>query len=137
MSRLSRWLAALSGRLPANSAATTPVVQQFHPGLDASQANSLPRVDCIDPALLPLEAGQTYLWCRCGRSRRQPFCDGSHAGSGLEPLAFVPARSQIFWLCNCKYTRQPPFCDAAHNRLEELFGEAVKKRNAEKQKAGH
>lgn len=81
----------------------------------------LPQVDCIEPILLTLTAGQTYHWCRCGRSRRQPFCDGSHAGSALEPLAFSVKRTQTYWLCACKYTRRPPFCDAAHNRLAELF----------------
>ncbi|MEL0027806.1 MAG: CDGSH iron-sulfur domain-containing protein, partial [Perlucidibaca sp.] len=67
-----------------------------------------------------LEAGRSYAWCRCGRSRQQPFCDGSHAGSGQQPLRFTPPRSRIYWLCNCKYTRTPPWCDAAHNRLPEL-----------------
>lgn len=80
----------------------------------------MPRVDCTDPALLHLVRGQDYLWCTCGRSRRQPFCDGSHSGSDLKPLRFTPAKSQTFWLCNCKYTRTPPYCDAAHNRLPEL-----------------
>ena len=28
------------------------------------------------PAKVELEAGQTYSWCRCGKSKAQPFCDG-------------------------------------------------------------
>ena len=29
------------------------------------------------PAVLDLAAG-SYWWCRCGRSKKQPFCDGAH-----------------------------------------------------------
>lgn len=67
---------------------------------------------------LDLEPGD-YLWCACGRSRRQPFCDGSHLGSGFSPLPFTikPGRVRTHWLCGCKHTRHPPFCDASHNRL--------------------
>lgn len=28
----------------------------------------------------PLEVGNTYALCRCGQSREQPFCDGTHIG---------------------------------------------------------
>ena len=37
------------------------------------------------PYALELDAGN-YWWCACGRSKRQPFCDGSHKGSGFEPV---------------------------------------------------
>ena len=32
-------------------------------------------------SLLPnieVEAGKSYWWCACGRSKTQPICDGSH-----------------------------------------------------------
>ncbi|WP_346289847.1 CDGSH iron-sulfur domain-containing protein [Sphaerothrix gracilis] len=35
--------------------------------------------------VLTLEAG-TYWICACGRSRHQPHCDGSHAGTPFQPL---------------------------------------------------
>ncbi|MBW4638392.1 MAG: CDGSH iron-sulfur domain-containing protein [Gloeocapsa sp. UFS-A4-WI-NPMV-4B04] len=35
---------------------------------------------------IPLEAG-TYYICTCGQSKNLPYCDGSHQGTGLQPLA--------------------------------------------------
>lgn len=59
-----------------------------------------------------------YWWCACGRSRNQPFCDGSHKATPLTPIRFtVTEKSGTLWLCGCKHSRRPPFCDATHNRL--------------------
>ncbi len=62
-------------------------------------------------------AGRKYFWCRCGRSKRQPFCDGSHAGTGLSPLAYEAAESKQLWFCGCKATRSQPLCDDSHKQL--------------------
>ena len=43
-----------------------------------------PRIAAKQPEVLTLEQG-TYYWCQCGRSRDQPFCDGAHQGTGIEP----------------------------------------------------
>ncbi len=69
------------------------------------------------PAIMNLEPG-TYYWCACGRSKDQPFCDGSHQGTGIEPVEFTIDYAQRVSLCQCKQTKTPPFCDGAHNYLK-------------------
>ena len=64
-----------------------------------------------------LEAGKEYWWCACGRSKSQPFCDGSHKGTGLTPVGFKPEKSGEHWLCGCKSSGGKPFCDGTHSRL--------------------
>ena len=68
------------------------------------------------PYELELEPG-TYYWCACGRSKNQPFCDGSHEGTGFEPKEFTITEKQTVSLCGCKWTADPPFCDGAHENL--------------------
>jgi mannose-6-phosphate isomerase-like protein (cupin superfamily)/CDGSH-type Zn-finger protein len=64
-----------------------------------------------------IKAGQKYLWCSCGRSKTQPFCDGSHAGSGYLPVLFKAERDEDVIFCGCKHTGTGPFCDGAHSNL--------------------
>jgi CDGSH iron-sulfur domain-containing protein 3 len=71
----------------------------------------------LSPYLVELEQGRRYAWCRCGRSARQPFCDGSHDGTGVEPLSFVAEATGAVNLCGCKQTSDQPFCDGSHNIL--------------------
>ena len=66
------------------------------------------------PAAVSLEAGKEYFWCACGRSKNQPFCDGSHRGTGLNPLRFSAETSGEALLCQCKGTRNRPYCDGSH-----------------------
>ena len=35
-----------------------------------------------------VEQGKSYYWCSCGKSSKQPFCDGSHKGTGFKPLIY-------------------------------------------------
>ncbi len=64
-----------------------------------------------------VKAGQRYLWCSCGRSATQPFCDGSHAGSEFTPVLFEAKADDEVIFCGCKHTGTGPFCDGAHNNL--------------------
>ena len=62
-------------------------------------------------------AGKTYFWCACGLSAKQPFCDGSHKGTGFTPLQYVADRSGLVFFCRCKHTARPPLCDGTHSNL--------------------
>ena len=77
---------------------------------------SKPHIADRMPMVLNLEPG-TYWWCACGRSENQPYCDGSHRGTGLAPVRVEitePARKA---LCTCKHTQEQPFCDGSHSQL--------------------
>lgn len=69
------------------------------------------------PYAVDVEAGRKYFWCACGLSRKQPFCDGSHKGTGLNPILFEAAASETMYFCGCKHTHTQPFCDGTHNAL--------------------
>jgi mannose-6-phosphate isomerase-like protein (cupin superfamily)/CDGSH-type Zn-finger protein len=73
------------------------------------------------PCYAELVAGRTYLWCACGRSRSQPFCDGSHKGTSIRPLAYKAKENEEVLFCACKKTGTPPFCDGAHNNLSATY----------------
>jgi mannose-6-phosphate isomerase-like protein (cupin superfamily)/CDGSH-type Zn-finger protein len=78
---------------------------------------STPVVARPKPCLVDVKAGRTYFWCACGRSAKQPFCDGSHKGTDFSPLKFVATRDDELLFCGCKQTRSGPFCDGAHTNL--------------------
>ncbi|CAM9273254.1 unnamed protein product [Lampetra fluviatilis] len=75
------------------------------------------------PFRLEGKPGKRHLWCACGFSRNQPFCDGSHfkarwkGESKKWPVLFKVPESGVAWLCLCKQTGKPPFCDGAHKKI--------------------
>ncbi|MCK5880902.1 MAG: CDGSH iron-sulfur domain-containing protein [Sinobacterium sp.] len=76
-----------------------------------------PTVAATTPSWEPLEPGKTYQWCACGLSKKQPYCDGSHAGTEFSPLAFSVEEAGKKPICWCKATKKPPYCDGAHNNI--------------------
>ncbi|MBX3235444.1 MAG: CDGSH iron-sulfur domain-containing protein [Nitrospiraceae bacterium] len=75
-----------------------------------------PVVAAKQPVVMELEPG-TYYWCRCGRSKNQPFCDGAHKGTSFTPMEFTMTEKKTVALCQCKHTKNPPFCDGTHKTL--------------------
>ncbi|MGD9680157.1 MAG: CDGSH iron-sulfur domain-containing protein [Candidatus Obscuribacterales bacterium] len=68
------------------------------------------------PCVVKLAPGN-YAWCACGRSAKQPFCDGSHAGTDIVPVRFTVEEETTMALCACKHTKHEPRCDGTHSSL--------------------
>ena len=67
------------------------------------------------PYVLDAKPGP-YWWCACGLSKTQPFCDGSHKGTGLGPKKVdLTVPGKVAW-CGCKRSANAPFCDGSHAR---------------------
>ncbi|MDX1484963.1 MAG: CDGSH iron-sulfur domain-containing protein [Alphaproteobacteria bacterium] len=64
-----------------------------------------------------LEPGRAYWWCACGRSKSQPFCDGSHAGTEFTPRPIEVGEAMRLYLCGCKRSTDAPYCDGTHAGL--------------------
>ena len=69
------------------------------------------------PMPVEVEAGKTYFWCACGKSSKQPFCDGAHKGSGIAPVKFTAEADKKLFFCGCKASAKAPFCDGTHKDL--------------------
>ena len=59
---------------------------------------------------IQVEQGKSYYWCSCGKSSKQPFCDGSHKGTEFKPLAYKAELTKRVFFCVCKQTIDQPFC---------------------------
>jgi CDGSH-type Zn-finger protein len=69
------------------------------------------------PFPVEVEEGKTYFWCACGKSAKQPFCDGSHKGSKFTPVKYTAEASKKVFFCGCKHSAKAPLCDGSHNKL--------------------
>lgn len=76
-----------------------------------------PKIAQRAPYSVTVEAGKSYFWCACGRSARQPFCDGSHAGTGLSPVKHVAEKDGKAFFCGCKASGKGALCDGTHAKL--------------------
>ena len=76
-----------------------------------------PEIASKSPAAVDVEAGKDYWWCACGRSKSQPFCDGSHKGTGMSPTKYGATESKTVWFCNCKQSKSGCLCDGSHKAL--------------------
>ena len=72
------------------------------------------------PVLVTLEPG-AFAWCSCGKSSKQPFCDGTHNGTKFTPVLFKIAEKRDAWLCQCKNTKNAPFCNETHHEQKQLI----------------
>lgn len=64
-----------------------------------------------------IKGGRIYWWCACGRSSNQPYCDGTHKGTGMAPVKVLVDDPKEVYFCGCKNTKTPPFCDGTHKKL--------------------
>jgi len=76
-----------------------------------------PTIAQKSPIPVEVEAGKTYFWCSCGKSSKQPFCDGSHKDTGFTPMAWKAEESAKKFFCACKMSDKQPFCDGTHSKI--------------------
>ncbi|MBQ0752734.1 MAG: CDGSH iron-sulfur domain-containing protein [Gammaproteobacteria bacterium] len=91
------------------------------------------------PYPMEVKKGQRYLFCACGRSDTQPYCNrtcADHSDSHLsassinvsaphekapadfpEAITYVAGRDQIVFFCGCKQSAKLPICDGSHIKL--------------------
>lgn len=69
------------------------------------------------PYGVEVKEGEEYWWCSCGQSKKQPFCDGAHKGSGFSPMQYVAGSDTLVKFCGCKMSANKPVCDGKHKDL--------------------
>ena len=76
-----------------------------------------PKMAGDSPTAVEVEAGKAYMWCACGLSKKQPFCDGAHGQTEFRPIFYKAETTQTVYFCNCKSTNTAPLCDGSHKKL--------------------
>ncbi len=99
---------------PWTAAYLYPAVAASDPKSEISRGYKKVSTIKPEPSTVSLVKGEKYLWCQCGMSKNQPFCDSSHHGSKFKPMFFVASKTGEVRLCNCKKTKAGPFCDDSH-----------------------
>jgi len=80
---------------------------------------NLPQNPFLHSMKVMVEKGKTYLWCSCGLSNKQPFCDGSHSGTDFRPVPYTADSDKLVGFCGCKMTNKSPLCDGEHKNLKD------------------
>jgi len=80
---------------------------------------STPQIAGRAPEAIEVEEGKSYFWCACGKSSKQPFCDGSHKDTDFTPVKYTAEKSKTVYFCTCKQSDNAPLCDGSHNKLED------------------
>lgn len=80
-------------------------------------SNETAKIAQKSPYAVDIEAGKSYWWCSCGKSAKQPFCDGSHQGSSFTPVEYKAEESKTAYFCGCKQSGNGVMCDGAHQKL--------------------
>ena len=78
---------------------------------------SEPEIGGRRPIAINVVAGESYWWCACGRSKTQPFCDGSHKTTEFRPQEWKATANEEVWFCACKRSQHQPLCDGSHKKL--------------------
>ena len=102
------------------SAYLYPLIHSKDPKSEISITFNKKNTSTNTPIFLDLKQGDSYLWCRCGKSKTQPFCDASHHGTQYKPVLFEVQKDASILICNCKYTKSAPFCDNSHLQIKEI-----------------
>lgn len=94
-----------------------PLISSDKTGSEISKDFKFEKTSVNEPAILTLKEGD-YLYCACGYSKNQPFCDGSHHGTKFQPVKFTIKKEREYKLCQCKGCGKAPFCDDSHLKLK-------------------
>lgn len=77
----------------------------------------LPKMTQKKSYKIEVEAGKNYSWCACGLSSTQPFCDGSHKGTGFAPTIYKAEENKVVGFCGCRMSKTGAICDGAHKTM--------------------
>ena len=69
------------------------------------------------PMPVEVEEGKNYFWCACGKSAKQPFCDGSHKDTEYSPVKYTATKTGKVFFCACNHSSKAPLCDGTHSSL--------------------
>lgn len=84
---------------------------------ESQPMSDTPQVAATTPFKVDVEEGKSYFWCACGKSSRQPFCDGSHKDTSFAPLKWTAEATKTVFFCGCKHSAKAPLCDGSHKAL--------------------